>query len=281
MLDGARQLRADGRDDEAAAVVEEAYDRFADDPLAHLARANLGRRRDEEEAVVRAYIEDALALGPSDPDTHMGAAALLMALHDVDEAHAVMERVAHVEATRFMEPHLAASLRALLALLQGDAAAAEPALREAMALEPRKAVLAQLLAETLLLAERPEDALAVVRDALARYPSDTDLGALLDRIADEITGGPASPTRPERGGASTATAGQAPQASPWRRPLPNGNVLIVHGRHADGKWRVSLEDEDGGAWGRTLGDAVAELLELDAGEPWPDWLEALVAELDR
>lgn len=281
MVDGARQLRTEGRVDEAAATVEEALRRFPDEPLAHLAMANTARHREEDPAVIRAHIDDGVALAPDDPDTLMGAAALLLALGEFDDADALMDRIADVETSRFSEPAVTASLRGALALLRGDEATAETLLREAVALDPGNAGHARLLAVLLLENDRAEEALEVVREGLGRNPSDARLETLLERIADHVTGGTTSPTRAGGGGASSATGGHAPGSSPWRRRLPDGEVLVVHGRRVGGEWRVSLEDGDEVAWGPTLGDAVVALLDLDPDEPWPDWLLALASELDR
>lgn len=67
-----------------------------------------------------------------------------------------------------------------------------------------------------------------------------------------------------------------------RHRLPDGRVLLVHGRLSDGSWELELEGEPNAQIvGRPLNSAVAELIGYHvAQEEWPDWMDQLVARIE-
>lgn len=68
-----------------------------------------------------------------------------------------------------------------------------------------------------------------------------------------------------------------------RRKLPNGQVLLVHGRLPDGNWELELEGvTDGVTVGRPLNSTLADLVGYHVGrEYWPTWIDRLADEIRR
>lgn len=277
LLDGARKLREEGRTDEAAALVEEAVARFPDEPLAHLAQARYLREVDAEAS--REHIDEAVALAPDDPATLVRAAALLLALGELDEAATLVERAAPADADDFPDRDMGLLVEALLARIEHDDEEAERLAREAAAARPDREVHARVLAEILIDHDRLLEALEVVRGALAEHPGERKLQDLLALVVRRLVGGDATVT-PSPGGGATSSTGRHPARPRWplRRRLPSGEVLLIHGRRSNNLWQVSLEGSGEVAFSVSLMDAVADLLEL---EEWPDWLLALQRDLDR
>ncbi len=67
-----------------------------------------------------------------------------------------------------------------------------------------------------------------------------------------------------------------------RHRLPDGRVLLVHGRLSDGSWELELEGEPS-AWivGWPLNATVADLVGYHVGqEEWPDWIDQLAVQIE-
>jgi hypothetical protein len=66
-----------------------------------------------------------------------------------------------------------------------------------------------------------------------------------------------------------------------RRKLPNGQILLVHGRTDGGHWHLQLEGVEGAETvGFPLNSTLADLLGYRvAHEDWPGWIDRVADEL--
>jgi Tfp pilus assembly protein PilF len=166
-----------GQLDEAAEEVERS---LAIEPTVsgYSAAAHLAEARRDGNALGRYREAAALALGDGDPEaieaTHLALASAQLAGLDLTGAH---------ETIRVLTEAVRDSVRArveigALAWAEGNAAEAESALKEALALEPEQIDARLMLAALQVATDHPADAKATFRDALERAEDSLDVAEM-------------------------------------------------------------------------------------------------------
>jgi len=174
-VERAEQLLLDERDAENLKFVEDAIERFPQDPEVRLLYGTALVPFRPEEAPWQ--LATAIKLDMDNPWRLTRAACLLFDLGEVEASRSYAARAVQFAPDKFSLEAVLTNLGGRLAALQGDDALAEEALRAAVESEPLRASYARDLARFLADQERPAEALDVIDRALrltstTSYPRD-------------------------------------------------------------------------------------------------------------
>lgn len=177
-----RQLVIEGDDRATFEFLEDAVEKFPDDPELRilLASINLEFRPDE----VASQATEAAQLGAADPMIQVRAGHLLLGRGAIDAARACGRRARELAAPDFVLMAGLEGLEGTIASLDGDYVLAEERLRSAVEREPEFSTYAVDLARFLANRDRPHEALGVIDDALEQVKEKDDL----ERMRSEIAG---------------------------------------------------------------------------------------------
>ncbi len=178
-----RELLVEGDHQATFEFLEDAAERFPDDPEIRLllASINLEYRPDE----VASQALKAAELGAEDPLIQVRAGHLLVS-RDAGAARACAKRARDLAESDFVLMAGLESLEGLLASLNGEDVLAEELLRSAVAREPEFSAYPVDLARFLSNRDRATDAIAAIDEALGRVREKDGLERMRRQIADEI-----------------------------------------------------------------------------------------------
>jgi len=182
-IDHGHKLFAARQEQDAFEFLEEAVQRFPEDPEIRLLYATilLAFRPDD----VAAEAAKAVDLGPDDPALLVRAAHLLLWGGQIEAARVCVARAKELAPPDFLFMPELVNREGLLASLDGEDDIAEEKLRSAVDAEPTNASFAIDLAKFLAHRDRRMDALAVIDAALTRADQTGDL----EGLRADISGG--------------------------------------------------------------------------------------------
>lgn len=181
IVERAKRLLLEGRDDEFLAFTEEAVESMPEDPEIRLlyATALLPFRPDN----VAWEAATAIKLDPDNPWRLVRAASLLFHRGEIDAARSYVGRAAQLAPSGFEFAPELAHLGGRIAAIDGDRDLAEESLRAALEAEPDRPEFARDLAQFLCDQDRCDEARDVVDSSLSVNPRDRELNQLRHRLA--------------------------------------------------------------------------------------------------
>jgi Flp pilus assembly protein TadD len=182
-----RELRKLGRDpEEALEFLEEAVQRFPEDPELHLLYATVLLAVRPDDAAAEAA--KAAELAPNDPATLVRAGHLLLGGGDRETAQSCAARAETLTTPDFVLMGGLDNLNGLLAALRGEDDLAEEKLRSAIDQESDSEPFAKNLAVFLAERGRQREGAEVLNEALKHVEKKDELERLRDRMAAEAAG---------------------------------------------------------------------------------------------
>lgn len=185
-IEKGRRFQAEGRYKENQAILEEAVQRFPDDPEIRLLYATSLLEVRPDDAISEAI--KAIELDPEEPIRLTRAAGLLFHMAEIETSRSYVTRATELAPTDFPFMPELRNLDGLLAAHDGKDSLAEEGLRAAVASEPAREAFARDLAKFFADRDRAGEAVEVIDQALTV----TEEKEKLERLRAEIAGSTAS-----------------------------------------------------------------------------------------